>query len=116
MTYSSSANVNRQRFSTRGQNVVAHAKETKRLGPISNAVTVTILVCLLGLVYLTQVTRTNSFSYDINALEQRQSQLREDQKNLELTAARLRSVDSSRVAEVSQGLVSATPSGSITAE
>jgi hypothetical protein len=113
MTYSSASSVSRQRFSSRGQNAVSFKSESKRLGPVSNAIVLLVMVCLIGLVYLTQVTKTNSFSYEINSLEQKQSQLKEDQKDLELTAARLRAVDSERLAEASKGLVSAAPSGTI---
>lgn len=114
MTYSSSASVNRQRFSTRGQNAVSFKTESKRLGPITNAVVLLVMVCLIGLVYLTQVTKTNSFSYQINDLEHKQSELKDEQKDLELTAARLRDVNSERVAKASAGLVSVAPSGTIT--
>jgi hypothetical protein len=114
MTYSSTASVNRQRFVSRGQNAVSFKQESKRLGPITNAVVLLVMVCLLGLVYLTQVTKTNAFSYEINELEKTQSQLREEQKDLELTAARLRSVDSEQVARASASLVPATPSATIT--
>ena len=113
MTYSSSVSVNRQRFSSRGKNAVSFKSESKRLGPVSNAITILVLVCLIGLVYLTQVTKTNSFSYAINGLDQKQSQLKEEQKDLELTAARLRSVDSERVAQASQALVSVAPTDTI---
>ena len=114
MTYSSSVSVNRQKFSSRGQNAVSFKSEGKRLGPVSNAIVLLVMICLIGLVYLTQVTKTNTFSYDINQLEIKQSQLKEDQKDLELTAARLRSVDSERVAKAAEGLVSVAPSGTIT--
>jgi hypothetical protein len=113
MTYSSSASVNRQRFSSRGQNAVSYKSESKRLGPVSNAIVLLVMVCVIGLIYLTQVTKTNSFSYEINSLEQQQSQLREEQKDLELTAARLRAVDEERLARAAQGLVSVAPSGTI---
>ena len=93
MTYSSSASMSRQRFSNRNQNAVSFKTETKRLGPISNAIVLLVMVCLLGLVYLTQVTKTNSYSYEIDQLNEQQSILKEEQKDLELTAARLRSVD-----------------------
>lgn len=114
MTYSSSASVSRQRYSSRGQNAVSFKSESKRLGPVSNAIALLVMVCLIGLVYLTQVTKTNSFSYEINNLEQQQTQLKEEQKDLELTAARLRAVDADRLAQASQGLVSVAPSGTIT--
>lgn len=114
MTYSSASSVNRQKFSTRGQNAVSFKQESKRLGPVSNAIVLLVMVCLLGLVYLTQVTKTNSLSYDINSLEIKQAQLKEEQKDLELTAARLRSIESEQVARASESLVSVTPSGTIT--
>lgn len=113
MTYSSAASINRQRFSTRGQNAVSFAENDKKLGPISNAIVLLVMVCLLGLVYLTQVTKTNSFSYTINNLEKDKIVLQEQQKDLELTAARLRSVDSAQVAKASESLVSIAPSGTI---
>lgn len=113
MTYSSAANMNRQRFSSRGQNAVSFAESDKKLGPISNAIVILVMVCLLGLVYLTQVTKTNSFSYSINNLEKDKITLQEQQKDLELSAARLRSVDSEKVARAAESLVSIAPSGTI---
>jgi Tfp pilus assembly protein PilN len=114
MTYSSSASISRQRFSSRGQNAVSFKTESKRLGPVSNAIVLLVMVCLIGLVYLTQVTKTNAFSYEINSLEQEQSVLKEEQKDLELTAARLRAVDSEKVSAAAKNLVSVAPSGTIT--
>lgn len=114
MTYSSAASVSRQRFSSRGQNAVSFKTESKRLGPVSNAIVLLVMVCLIGLVYLTQVTKTNAFSYEINSLEQQQSVLKEEQKDLELTAARLRAVDSEKVSAAAKNLVSVAPSGTIT--
>ena len=35
-----------------------------------------ILACLLGLLYLTQVTKTNAYGYKINSLEQQQTKLK----------------------------------------
>lgn len=113
MTYSSTASVNRQKFSTRGHNAVSFRSENKRLGPVTNLIILIVMVCLIGLVYLTQVTKTNSYSYEINRLEEQQTQLKEEQKDLELTAARLRSVDSENVANAAEGLVSVAPSGTI---
>lgn len=116
MTYSVAANINRQKFATRGQNAVSFRHEERRLGPITNAIVLLVMICLIGLVYLTQVTKTNSFSYQIDELEAKQSQLKEEQKDLELTAARLRYVNSDRVAEATSGLVSVAPSGTISSQ
>ncbi len=101
--------MSRQRYATNNQNTVSLAKERASLGPISNAVLVLVMACLIGMIYLAQVTKTNSFSYEIDRLNQRQAQLKEDQKNLDLTAARLRSVDSAAVSKASERLVSSQP-------
>ena len=106
--------VRKQRFATRNTNAISFTKTATKLGPVSNAITILVMVCLIGLVYLTQVTKTNSFSYDINTLQERQSVLKEQQKDLELTSARLRSVDSSSVSRAADRLVSVEPSGTIT--
>lgn len=113
MTYSSSLSLGRSRFSSRGQNAVSLRKESSRLGPISNAIVLLVLICLIGLVYLTQITRTNEYSYQIQELQSKQTELKEEQKDLELAAARLQSVDSEAVAKASEGLVSIAPSGTI---
>jgi len=113
MTYSTSLSIGKSRFSTRGQNAVSFRNDSTRLGPVSNAIVLIILTCLIGLVYLTQVTKTNAYSYQIQELQTKQSTLKEDQKDLELSAARLRSIDSEAVAKASENLVSVAPSGTI---
>ena len=113
MTYSSSISVGRSRFATRGQNAVSFRNESNRLGPVSNAIVMLVLICLIGLVYLTQVTKTNEYSYQIRELQNERSALQEEQKDLELTAARLQSIDSVAAAEAAGGLVSVAPSGTI---
>lgn len=113
MTYSSSISLGRSRFATRGQNAVSFRSESRRLGPISNAIVLLVLICLIGLVYLTQVTKTNEYSYQIQELQTKQSTLKEEQKDLELSAARLKSIDSEALAEATKGLVSVVPAETI---
>ncbi len=113
MTYSSSSSVNRQRYSQRNKNTISFIGAKESLGPISNTVVVILLACLIGLIYLTQVAKTNSYSYEIDRLQQRQAQLKEDQKDLDLTAARLRSVDSKSVAEATKSLANTQPTATL---
>ena len=116
MTYSTSLSMGKSRYKSRGQNAVSFAEErtgSTRLGPVSNAIVLVVLVCLIGLVYLTQVTKTNSYSYEIQELQTTQSALKDEQKDLELTAARLQSIDSQAVEEASDSLVSVAPAGTI---
>src|SRR4051812_47547606 len=94
MTYASSLALGRSRaFAGRNQNAVSFQSRERTLGPVSNTVILIVLACLLGLFYLTQVTKTNAYGYKINSLQQQQSQLKEEHDNLEVASARLQSVD-----------------------
>jgi outer membrane murein-binding lipoprotein Lpp len=101
--------VNRQRFSTRNQNTTSFRDRKGSIGPISNTIILIVLACLLGLLYLTQVTKTNVYSYKINSLQSQQAQLQSEHDQLEVNAARLQSVERVASSSVAQQLVSVTP-------
>lgn len=109
MTYSSSLAMNRTRYGGRNQNSVSFRAETRRLGPVSNTIVLIVLACLLGFAYLTQVTRTNAFGYQINDLQQQQSQLQTENQNLQVAAARLQSLSRAQTSSVAKELVPVTP-------
>ncbi len=72
MTYSSSVAMSRRNYGRRNQNTVSFTAKAQSLGPVSNTIILLVLACLIGLLYLTQVTKTNSFGYTINHLKQQQ--------------------------------------------
>jgi hypothetical protein len=111
MTYSSSVAASRRGYVRRNQNSVSFAATARTLGPISNTIILIILACLVGLLYLTQVTKTNGYGYTINNLEQQQSQLKDQKANLEVSAARLQSLQRVSSSSVAKNLVSVAPSG-----
>ncbi|HSW36995.1 MAG TPA: hypothetical protein VLG37_01345 [Candidatus Saccharimonadales bacterium] len=113
MTYSSSLAMSRSRISGRNQNSVSFRAKTRTLGPISNTITLIVLACLLGLLYLTQVTKTNAYGYQINDLQLRQSQLKDQRADLEVASARLQSLDRVRNSSVAKTLVSVAPTETI---
>lgn len=114
MTYSSSLAASRRGLGVRrNQNSVAFGKKGKTLGPISNTVVLIVLGCLIGLLYLTQVTKTNSFGYEINKLKEEQTQLKSQKTDLEIKAARLQSFDRVASNPTAKNLVSVAPAGSI---
>lgn len=114
MTYSSSLSMSRhQRFTTRGQNAVDFRNRSTRLGPISNTVTLIVLACLLGLLYLTQVTKTNAYGYQIDALTQQQTQLKNDHDSLAVESARLQSLDKVHASTEATAMAPVTPSGTV---
>lgn len=111
MTYSSSVAASRRGYLRRNQNSVRFAGSARTLGPVSNTIILIVLACLIGLLYLTQVTKTNSYGYTINNLQQQQSQLVNEKSNLEVTSARLQSLDRVSSSDVAKGMVSVAPSG-----
>jgi len=113
MTYSSSLAMNRTRFSGRNQNSVTFRAQTRTLGPISNTIILIVLACLLGLLYLTQVTKTNAFGYQISNLQQQQTQLKQSHDDLEVASARLQSLSRVQASAVAKDMVPVAPSGTV---
>lgn len=113
MTYSSSVSISRRQSVRRHQNVVSFANPAQRLGPVSNTLILIVLACLVGLLYLTQVTKTNSYGYRINELQGRYQLLKEQKTDLQISAARLQSLERVSNSQPSQKLVSAAPSATL---
>jgi len=113
MTYSSSLAMSRGRYQMRNQNSVSFRVTTAKLGPVSNTIVLIVLACLLGLLYLTQVTKTNAYGYQINSLQEQQSQLKSQNSDLEVSSARLQSLDRAKNSAAAKNLVSVAPSGSV---
>jgi uncharacterized membrane protein len=102
--------MNRSRYVGKHQNSVSFNAKTRTLGPVSNTITLIILACLLGLLYLTQVTKTNAFGYQINNLQQTQTSLKSQYDNLEVSSARLQSLSRVENSQVAKNLTPVAPS------
>ena len=114
MTYSSSlAHGRKSAGLNRNQNTASFRSRERALGPVSNSVILIVLACLLGLLYLTQVTKTNAFGYKINDLQQKQSQLKEEHDDLEVASARLQSIDRVAASTEAKNMVAVTPSEAV---
>lgn len=111
MTYSSSLAMGRSQFSTtQSRNSVSYRTGTRVLGPISNTIILIVLACLLGLLYLTQVTKTNAYGYTINNLQQQQSQLQSQNADLQVDSARMQSLQRTQSSSVAASMVAVSPS------
>ena len=113
MTYSSSLAMSRKRFASRHQNAVSFKEQAKTIGPISNTIILVVLSCLLGLLYLTQVTKTNANGYTIDSLKTEHTSLQQEHDELELAAARLQSLDRVAKSSVNNNLVSVAPGDTV---
>lgn len=113
MTYSSALSMSRGQYAGRNQNVVSFGVRERRLGPVSNTIILIVLTSLVGLLYLTQVTKTNAYGYTINGLQEKQSQLQAQHDDLELASARLQSLGRVQTSSVASAMVPVAPSGTV---
>lgn len=113
MTYSSSLANSRQRYGAGQQNIANIRANEKTLGPISNSIMLIVLACLLGLLYLTQVTKTNALSYKINDLKVKQTQLKNEHADLAVNAARMQSLERIKTSDAAKQLVSLSSSSTV---
>lgn len=91
----------------RNQNAVRFRPSQTGLGPISNALIVGVLVSVLGLMYLTQVTKTSSYGYEVNSFNQQKEQLIEDNQALKVESARLQALDRIKTSDVARNQLTA---------
>lgn len=114
MTYSSSLALGRKTAAYgRNQNAQVFRSQERTLGPISNTIILIILALVLGLLYLTQVTKTNAYGYEIDSLRQEQTRLDAEHENLAVASARLQSVDRVQDSDEAKALVSVAPSATV---
>jgi cell division protein FtsL len=115
MTYSNSLAIGRyqKNVASRHQNSISFKVQDRRLGPITNTIILIVLACLLGLLYLTQVTKTNTYGYQLNGLQQQQAQLQNQYSQLEVTSASLQAVSRVQTSPVAKALVAVTPSATV---
>lgn len=105
--------ISRQRFSRNNQNITSFRSNSRALGPVSNSIALIVLACVLGLLYLTQVTKTNAYGYRINELQQQQSSLKQEHDELEIAAARLQALERVQNSEAAKSLVSVAPAATL---
>lgn len=105
--------MSRSQFAGRNANSVSFARSERRLGPISNILILIVLACLLGLLYLTQVTKTNAYGYQINNLQQQQQQLKSQNNDLTVASARLQSAERVQSSDVAKNMVSVAPASTV---
>lgn len=109
MTYGKSITLSRAASYQRNRNVVSLRAEKTGFGPVANGVIIVLILCLLGLVYLTQVTKTNALGYKVSELSSQQENLKDEHASLELEAVRLQNLERIKNSQVAQGLQQAQP-------
>lgn len=73
-------------------------------GPVSHTVIIAIMLCILGLLYLTQITKTSAFGYQINDLKVKEDELLSQKRDLEVESARLQALERVKQSDVAKAM------------
>lgn len=87
----------------RNQNTVRF-KAAVNLGPVSHTVLIAIMLAVLGLVYLTQITKTSTFGYQLNDLSNKKDQLTSENADLQVEAARQQALERVQQSNVAKAM------------
>lgn len=98
----------------RGQNTTRYGQGAAQLGPVAHTVIVAVLLCVMGLMYLAQINKTNAYTYPINELETKKSALLDEQQQLKVESARLASLESIKNNNVASSMTSPRSVDSVT--
>lgn len=91
-TLSSDFSSRQQRMWRRNQNTTRFAS-TISLGPVSHTVLVSLMVAVLGLIYLTQMTKTSTFGYEEQRRNESLAAMMDQKRDLEIENARLQALE-----------------------
>ena len=88
----------------RNRNYVKHSSTTSALGPVTNILFISVMVSILGLIYLTQVTKTSSYGYQVENLKSTRQELVKENQSLQVESARLQALETIKTSSVAKGL------------
>lgn len=95
----------RQQNWSRNQNTTRFASAVK-LGPVAHTVLVALMIIVLGLIYVTQATRTSGYDYQAQQIDSQIAELNERKGELEIENNRLTALKSIESSTVAQGMTS----------
>lgn len=72
------------------------------MGTMANIAAIVLFTALLGMIYLTQLSKTGSFSYEINKINRQKTELAAQRDNLKVENARLQSLNTIKNSEVAR--------------
>lgn len=89
----------------RNQNATRYRSDTK-LGPVAHTVLVALMITVLGLIYLTQATKTTAYSYEAQGLDVQINELTAKKSELEVQNARLTALERVKGSAVASAMTS----------
>ncbi len=96
----------------RNQNTVAYTAPVK-MGPITHTVLVALMVAVLGLIYLSQITKSSTFGYTLQQQSDTLASLSAEEQDLKIENARLQALNTVKDSNVAK--VMTTPVSTETA-
>lgn len=93
----------RQQNWSRNQNTVAFASSIK-LGPVAHTILIALMITVLGLIYLTQATKTTGYDYATQKIDSQISELNNQKSDLEIENARLTSLEKIKNSDVAASM------------
>ncbi|OYW86560.1 hypothetical protein B7Z17_00070 [Candidatus Saccharibacteria bacterium 32-49-10] len=82
----------RQQNWSRNQNTTRFVSAVK-LGPVAHTILVALMITVLGLIYLTQATRTTGYDYAAQKIDSQIAELNEERADLQIENARLTALE-----------------------
>lgn len=87
----------------RNQNTVSFSP-TATLGPVAHTVIVALMIAVLGLIYLTQVTKTSFYGYQLDDRNDAIAALKSERQELEVESARLQALERVKESSVAKAM------------
>lgn len=91
----------RQQNWSRNQNTTRFQSAVK-LGPVAHTVLVALMIIVLGLIYVTQATRTTGYGYEAQKIDNQIADLNEQKGELEIENARLTALETVKNSSVAK--------------
>lgn len=109
MSYQNNSNYyvsRRQQNWSRNQNTTRFVSAVK-LGPVAHTVLVALMIIVLGLIYVTQATRTTGYDYEAQKIDSQIAELDQQKGELEIENARLTALETIRNSTVAKEMTTA---------
>jgi cell division protein FtsL len=93
----------RQQNWSRNQNTTRFVSSVK-LGPVAHTVLVALMITVLGLIYLTQATRTTGYDYQAQKIDSQIAALNNQKSDLQIENARLTALSTVKDSTVARAM------------
>ncbi len=97
----------RQQNYSRNQNT-ARFQTAIKLGPVTHTVLIALMIIVLGLIYVTQATRTTGYDYEAQKIDNQITEYNEQKSELEVEKARLTALETVKNSSVAKEMTAPT--------